>query len=66
MADLTVAEVRKYSEDHYNNGGDVVVECWNDRDIEEFIEDGGTVEQLERLFAISDERREYKEVKPVE
>jgi hypothetical protein len=35
-----VERVRKYAEDHYNDGGwDVIVECWDDAEIARVLDD---------------------------
>jgi hypothetical protein len=36
-ATLTVEEVRKRAMANYNRGGDVIVECWEDKQIEDWI-----------------------------
>lgn len=33
----TVAEVREYAMSMYEQGGDIIIECWEDEQIEEFI-----------------------------
>ena len=47
---LSVEEVRELAEQHYNEGGDAVVECWTDEDILMWIEEHGTKEELLQLF----------------
>ena len=37
---ITVEEVRKLAMKNYNRGGDGVIECWEDSDIQEAIDDG--------------------------
>jgi len=34
----TVAEIRKFAMQYYNKGGDSIVECWDDKDIQEVID----------------------------
>lgn len=34
---LTVEQVRKLAMKHYEEGGDVIIECWTDEDIAESI-----------------------------
>ena len=33
----TVDDVRRIAQKYYNRGGDVIIECWEDKDIEKFI-----------------------------
>ena len=39
---ITVAEVKALAMKHYNEGGDGVVECWEDSEIQEAIDGGWT------------------------
>lgn len=55
---LTVAEVRKIAMKNYNRGGDIVVECWTDEDITEWIVEYGTRIALKRLFSLYNNREE--------
>ena len=41
---ITVAEVRRLALKHYNEGGDGVVECYMDSDIQLMIDEGYTTE----------------------
>ena len=34
---MTIADVRKIAMKNYTRGGDVIVECWTDKDIEDFL-----------------------------
>ena len=34
---MTIAEVRKIAMKNYTRGGDVIIECWTDKDIEDFL-----------------------------
>lgn len=33
----TVADVKKWAMEHYKDGADVIIECWDDEDIQKFI-----------------------------
>lgn len=48
---LTVEEVRRIATENYNKGGDVIVECWTDDNIVEWINNGGSRKSLKKLFA---------------
>lgn len=48
---LSVEEVRELALEHYNEGGDVVIEAWTDEDIIMWIEEHGTKEELLDLFS---------------
>lgn len=54
---LTVEEVKKIAMENYNKGGDVIIECWDDADIQEWIDDKGTKTALKRLFGLYDDKR---------
>lgn len=56
---LTVAEVREIASKNYNRGGDVIVECWTDEDIREWIDNGGTRAALKKLFSLYNDRYAY-------
>lgn len=47
---MSVQDVRELSMLNYQRGGDVVYECWDDRDIQERIDDGYTVEDWISFF----------------
>ena len=48
---LTIAEVREIALKNYNRGGDVIVECWSDKDIKEWIDhSSGTKTALLRVI----------------
>ena len=42
---MTVKEVFDFAMKNYEVGGDVVVECWEDSDIQDAIDDGATTER---------------------
>lgn len=48
---LSVEEVKELALEHYNEGGDVVIEAWTDEDIIMWIEEQGTKEELLDLFS---------------
>lgn len=52
MSKLEIAEyIQKYAMAHYNDGGwDVIVECWELKDILEQIDDGESKEQALQYF----------------
>ena len=55
----TVAEVKEYAQSKYNEGGDIVIECWSDSDIEEFIANCGrrsVRNKLDELFDTHNDR----------
>ena len=61
--DLTelVAAVRAHALAHYNDGGwDVIVECWSDADITEFVDNAqtfdGTIAAIARMVSIYADR----------
>lgn len=47
---MTVEEVRRYAMRHYNKGGDIIVECWTDKDVQNWIDQGGTKKDLDEMF----------------
>lgn len=49
---LTVADVRKIALENYNRGGDAIIECWTNDDIQNWIDNGGTRTALKRMFSI--------------
>lgn len=42
---MTVKEVFDFAMKNYEVGGDVVVECWEDSDIQDAIDEGATTER---------------------
>jgi hypothetical protein len=56
MAKITVAEVKRLAMANYNNGGDGVIECYEDKDIQEDIDNGMTTEKdWLQSFGVRDE-----------
>ena len=47
---LTKEEIKELALDNYEKGGDSVYECWDDRDIQEFIDTDGTKKGLMDIF----------------
>lgn len=47
---LTKEEIKKIALDNYDKGGDVVYETWDDKDIEDFINNNGTKKELLNIF----------------
>ncbi len=58
---LTMAEIKAWARKHYNDGADVIVECWEDKEIEEFIRDDGTLATLKTLCGIWREKESIAE-----
>jgi len=60
--DALVAEVRAHAEAHYEDGGwDVIVECWEDADIEAAIGGartlGGAIRKLHDVVSVYADRQ---------
>jgi hypothetical protein len=51
MAKLTIKEVKDYSLKHYNQGGDVLFECWDDEDIQNALDKGADLNFFDDLFS---------------
>lgn len=57
---LTIEQVKTEAMKNYNNGGDVVIECWEDKDIQAWIDGtehkcskpNKTIKDLYKLFAL--------------
>lgn len=59
----TVQEVKDYAMKNYNKGGDVIIECWEDKDIEQLldeckVENKNPKEVIDTLISIWNEERE--------
>lgn len=51
---LTVAEVKRIAQSYYNVGGDMIIECWDDHDIRNWIATTpGTLEALMREMRLA-------------
>jgi len=61
---LLLQAIRKYAREHYEKGWDVLVECWEDTDIQEHIGNArtldGALKKLRPIFKLHKER--YDEV----
>lgn len=47
---LTIEEVKEIAMENYGKGGDVIIECWEDEKIADWIEREGTRKELKKLF----------------
>lgn len=60
---LTIEEVKKVAMKHYNNGGDTIIECWEDREIQEWIDGAGvwykpgSKKELLKMFGLYEDYR---------
>ena len=59
---LSYEEARAYAISHYEQGGDVFVECWNVEHFDAYVKEFGalTKGKLKRMFRIWDEQ--YKQM----
>ena len=56
---MTVADVKRIAMENYTRGGDVIVECWTDKDIEEFLKrNKNPIEKLKNIISIHNEEYE--------
>lgn len=46
---MTYDEMKKFAIQHYNEGGDFFVECWDKKDYEEYCEECGAVTKKKAL-----------------
>ena len=52
---IDIAAIREHARKNYNMGGwDVLVECWEDRDIVEFCEKANINDTKKAIFAIGE------------
>lgn len=56
--DATITRLRKFAIDHYNEGGDVMAECWDLEDWVDFIADGSDEKMLLTIMDIHEDRRQ--------
>ena len=49
MKKITVKDVRKLAMKYYNHGGDSVVECWDDQEIQAAIDNEGMTTERDWL-----------------
>jgi hypothetical protein len=55
--EISVEALREYAKQHYNEGGDVVYECWDDQDLQEVIDDcEDPFAELDLMFRINKDR----------
>lgn len=47
---LTIERVREFAKEHEKNGGNIVLEYWDDLRIKQYIDAGGTLKGLKELF----------------
>lgn len=47
---LSLDEVKQFAMKNYGKGGDIIVECWTDKDIQDWIERDGSRKGLEYLL----------------
>ena len=58
---LTVKKVKEIAKKNYNNGGDTIIECWDNKNIQDFIDGTGeynkpaTIKDLMNLFELYDD-----------
>jgi hypothetical protein len=60
---MTYKELKAFALEHYNEGGDGVFECWDERTFNEYVAEFGeiTEEKAMAMFHQFDEiRREYQ------
>lgn len=60
--EANVRALKKWCEEHYNQGADTMVECWDTQDYDELLDDAGgnyykALETLKRIAAIYKERQ---------
>ena len=49
---MTVKEIKAYARENYEKGGDVIIECYTDDEIQSLLVDTGTTkEELDILFS---------------
>ena len=46
---MTYEEMEKLAMENYNNGGDVFVECWDEREFDEYVEFYGPMTEVKAL-----------------
>ena len=51
---MTWNEFYKMAKEHYNNGGDGIVECWTEQDFNEYIQEFGEMTKETALAMFSD------------
>jgi hypothetical protein len=56
------ADIRKFCEAHYEEGYDAVVECWDESDMQEFIDEQGVTDVDDFVSAYAPIRDYRKEI----
>jgi len=60
---MDIQGVKNWAEEHYNQGADVIVECWEDAEVQEFLDDckhktdAEIIEEMELYCGIWEEQR---------
>lgn len=52
---LTFVEFMDYANQHYNRGGDSFVECWEEKDFNDYVEQFGPITKREALKMFREE-----------
>lgn len=47
---LTIERVRAFAFENKDDGGNILLECWTDFMIQQFIDQGGTLKKLKEMF----------------
>ena len=58
---LTFEELQAYAQQHYNRGGDAIVECWDRRTYNEYLELFGPITKRDALTMFRDNYETSKE-----
>ena len=58
MNKLTVEEVKEYAMANYDKGGDQIIECWEDSEIQEWIDEDGTLKGLKKIIRYGESIRQ--------
>ena len=53
MKNITYEELMKLANENYNNGGDAIYECWSKKDLDEYIEEVGSLTRQQALDLIA-------------
>ena len=48
----TIEDVLAYARKHYNEGGDVIVECWEEKDIQKMLDEGYGLDYFQCLMGV--------------
>lgn len=56
---MTVTDVKRIAMKNYTRGGDVIIECWTDKDIEEFLKrNKNPIKELKSIMNVWNEEYE--------